>query len=231
MYAGASGASHNVNKNSPGNGNGKWQGLPGLTNVRSALVYPIRTRANGDGLEKVFCINQLSGVGRISTMFASTADGVKEPCHGSSTGKSGGVLLLAQPAPRLQLTPYWTIAINSSVLYDYKVSTQDHNNGKIYSTPQDPFNPSLTFTSATEEGDMSSTNTLSGRLYEDSIPPNLVLFKSDNSQEPTPQWQANVPIYIVGASGGPLKTAGHFLFSPQPIVQGLYAVQVPYMSS
>ncbi len=84
MYPGSSGSSHNVNKNSPGNGNGKWQGLPGLTNMRSSLVIPTKKRAYGDNRNQVFCMNQLGGIGRRSNMFASNADGVKQPCQGGS---------------------------------------------------------------------------------------------------------------------------------------------------
>jgi hypothetical protein len=83
MYPGSSGSSYNVNKNSPGNGNGKWQGLPGLTNMRSSLVIPTKKRAYGNNRNQVFCMNQLGGIGRRSNMFASNADGVKQPYQGS----------------------------------------------------------------------------------------------------------------------------------------------------
>lgn len=86
MYPGSSGASRNLNMMSEGNGNNKWQGLPGLTNLRSSLVVPVTTRAYGTNRDKVFCINQLGGVGRFSNMFASVADGVKLPCQGSNKG-------------------------------------------------------------------------------------------------------------------------------------------------
>lgn len=87
MYPGSSGASRNLNMMSEGNGNNKWQGLPGLTNLRSSLVVPVTTRAYGTNRDKVFCINQLGGVGRFSNMFASVADGVKLPCQGSGSNK------------------------------------------------------------------------------------------------------------------------------------------------
>ena len=84
MYAGSSGSNYGVNKNSPGNGNGKWQGLwPSVGHARNARL--INTRAGGDNRNVVFCMNQLGGVGRISNMFATTADGVKQPCPGSDT--------------------------------------------------------------------------------------------------------------------------------------------------
>ena len=59
MYAGSSGSNYGVNKNSPGNGNGKWQGLAAITNMRPHLVPYVRTRANGDNRNVVFCMNQL----------------------------------------------------------------------------------------------------------------------------------------------------------------------------
>ena len=71
MYAGSSGSAYGVNENSPGNGNGKWQGLPPTTNKRSNLIPFIRTHARGDNRNVVFCMNQLGGVGRISNMFAT----------------------------------------------------------------------------------------------------------------------------------------------------------------
>ena len=82
MYAGSSGSNYGVNKNSPGNGNGKWQGLwPSVGHARNTRY--INTRAGGDNRDVVFCMNQLGGIGRKSNMFATTADGVKEPCPGA----------------------------------------------------------------------------------------------------------------------------------------------------
>ena len=81
MYAGSSGSNYGVNKNSPGNGNGKWQGLwPSVGHARNARY--INTRAGGDNRDVVFCMNQLGGVGRISNMFATTADGVQDCKNG-----------------------------------------------------------------------------------------------------------------------------------------------------
>ena len=93
MYAGSSGAVYNVNANSPGNGNGKWQGLAPITNMRPHLVPYVRTRANGDDRNVVFCMNQLGGVGRISNMFASTADGVHSESCAHSAGSALGAVL------------------------------------------------------------------------------------------------------------------------------------------
>ena len=74
MYAGSSGSNYGVNKNSPGNGNGKWQGLwPSVGHARNARH--INIEAGGNNRNVVFCMNQLGGVGKISNMFATTADG------------------------------------------------------------------------------------------------------------------------------------------------------------
>ena len=89
MYAGSSGYNYGANKNSPGNGNGKWQGLwPSVGHARNARH--INIEAGGNNRNVVFCMNQLGGVGRISTMFATTADGVKEPCSGFGHNNNRG---------------------------------------------------------------------------------------------------------------------------------------------
>ena len=78
MGAASCGTNYGVNKNSPGNGNGKWQGLwPSVGHAKNTRV--INTRAGGDNRNVVFYMNQLGGVGRISKMFATTADGVNGP--------------------------------------------------------------------------------------------------------------------------------------------------------
>lgn len=82
MYAGSSGAVYNANAMGPGNGNNKWQGLVSTTNMRSSIIPYVRTRADSDNRNVVFCMNQLGGVGKISTMFVPSADGVKQPCQG-----------------------------------------------------------------------------------------------------------------------------------------------------
>ena len=95
MYAGSSGFNYGVNKNSPGNGNGKWQGLwPSVGHARNTRL--INTRAGGDNRNVVFCMNQLGGVGRKSNMFATTADGVKQPCPGSETFFGAAALAAVQ---------------------------------------------------------------------------------------------------------------------------------------
>ena len=87
MYAGSSGYNYGVNKNSPGNGNGKWQGLwPSVGHARNARH--INIEAGGNNRNVVFCMNQLGGVGRISNMFATTADGVN--CDNNQVIKHGG---------------------------------------------------------------------------------------------------------------------------------------------
>ena len=89
MYAGSSGSNYGVNKNSPGNGNGKWQGLPPITNMRSHLIPYTNTRARGNNRNVVFCMNQLGGVGKISNMYATTADGIVD-CEHNQFIKHGG---------------------------------------------------------------------------------------------------------------------------------------------
>ena len=85
MYAGTSGSNYGVNKNSPGNG--KWQGLwPSVGHARNARH--INIEAGGNNRNVVFCMNQLGGVGRISNMFATTADGVN--CDNNQVIKHGG---------------------------------------------------------------------------------------------------------------------------------------------
>ena len=83
MYAGSSGYNYGSNTHSPGNGNGFLQGLVSTVNKRAGLIKFIRTEAGGQNRDMVFCINQLGGVGKRSNMFASNADGVKQPCQGS----------------------------------------------------------------------------------------------------------------------------------------------------
>ena len=80
MYAGSSGINYGVNDNGPGNGNGKWQGLAPITNMRSSLIPYVRSHANGNSRDLVFCMNQLSTIGSKSTMFASNADGNIPDC-------------------------------------------------------------------------------------------------------------------------------------------------------
>ncbi len=82
MYPGSSGSVYNVNKNSPGNGNGKWQGLwPSVGHAQNARHINIHAGGTEASRRQVFCFNALGGVGKISTMYATTADGVKSPCN------------------------------------------------------------------------------------------------------------------------------------------------------
>ena len=84
MYAGSSGSAYGVNKNSPGNGNGKWQGLwPTVGHAQNARHINIEAGSTPESRRKVFCFNALGGVGRISNMYASTADGARNDCQGS----------------------------------------------------------------------------------------------------------------------------------------------------
>ena len=70
------------NKNSaygvPIGGGTAKQGLVSTKNmaVNGAMVSHIRTRAGGENRKLVFCVNQLSGVGKNRSQFGSTADGL-----------------------------------------------------------------------------------------------------------------------------------------------------------
>lgn len=84
MSAGRSGASvYNVNVNGEQGGGDAKQGLAPTTNKRVQFVLrSIKRRADSekDQRRKVYCINQLGGIGRPSKMFATTADGVSSVC-------------------------------------------------------------------------------------------------------------------------------------------------------
>ena len=82
MSAGRSGASvYNANVNGDQGGGNKLQGLASTTNKRVNFVIPaIKRRAYStkEQRARVFCINQLGGIGRPSKMFATGADGVNK---------------------------------------------------------------------------------------------------------------------------------------------------------
>ena len=83
MHAGAANMSYGANSMMVQVGN-KLQGLPPTTNKPSQLIPHIRTKADGDKRDYIFCINQLAGgVGRHAGQFTPGADGVKE----CTTGK------------------------------------------------------------------------------------------------------------------------------------------------
>ena len=83
MSAGTVGTSKRIRVNGPEGGGNKLQGLPPICNMRSSLVPYVRTRADGDNRNVVFCINQLSGgVGAQRGQFG--------PGNRSGIGKTGG---------------------------------------------------------------------------------------------------------------------------------------------
>lgn len=83
MHAGAANMSYGANSMMVQVGN-KLQGLPPTTNKPTQLIPHIRTKADGDKRDYIFCINQLAGgVGRHAGQFTPGADGVKE----CTTGK------------------------------------------------------------------------------------------------------------------------------------------------
>ena len=86
MSAGRSGASiYNVNVNGDQGGGNKKQGLAPTINKRVEFVLRAIQRkaySSPEQRSKIFCINQLGGIGRPTKMFASSADGVnKNACH------------------------------------------------------------------------------------------------------------------------------------------------------
>lgn len=84
MSAGRSGASvYNANVNGDQGGGDSKQGLAPTTNKRVNFVLraiQIRASADSDQRRKVYCLNQLGGIGRPSKMFATTADGASYTC-------------------------------------------------------------------------------------------------------------------------------------------------------
>jgi len=120
MYAGSSGSNYGVNKNSPGNGNGKWQGLwPSVGHARNARH--INIEAGGNNRNVVFCMNQLGGIGRISNMFATTADGVKDckptdNCKLSESVKNAISILKAYA--RQRMVQFCLKGVNETILAD-----------------------------------------------------------------------------------------------------------------
>ncbi len=82
MSAGRAGASvYNANVNGEQGGGNKLQGLAPITNKQVNFILPaIKRRATAtiEQRSRVFCINQLGGIGAPSKMFATGADGVNK---------------------------------------------------------------------------------------------------------------------------------------------------------
>ncbi len=101
MSAGRAGASvYNANVNGDQGGGDKKQGLAPTTNKRVNFVLraiKIKAYSNPEQRSRVFCINQLGGIGRPSKMFATTADGVnKRACLASGSGSTSFLNALYQ---------------------------------------------------------------------------------------------------------------------------------------
>tara|TARA_B110000008_G_scaffold108107_1_gene111138 strand:- start:1077 stop:1667 length:591 start_codon:yes stop_codon:yes gene_type:complete len=117
MSAGRAGSSkYNVNVNGNQGGGNKLQGLAPTTNKRVTFVLnAIKRRAYSNPVQraKVFCINQLGGIGARSKMFATGADGVnKRAClQGSVIGILNDLyqLLLNRNADKSGLKTYGAI--------------------------------------------------------------------------------------------------------------------------
>lgn len=71
--AGNAGASSYIALNSPSGGGTKKQGLAPTVGRQSDLNY---NRSYGNDRNLIFMVNQLGGVGKGRSMFASNADGV-----------------------------------------------------------------------------------------------------------------------------------------------------------
>ena len=120
MSAGRSGASvYNANVNGEQGGGNKKQGLAPTTNKRVEFVLRAiqkRSYASPEQRSKVFCINQLGGIGRPSKMFATTADGVnKNACRSTKhcqefIAKAYNVLL-GRPHDEEGMKTYTTMCI------------------------------------------------------------------------------------------------------------------------
>ena len=83
MSAGTVGTSKRIRVNGPEGGGDALQGLPPICNMRSPLVPYVRTRADGDNRNVVFCVNQLSGgVGAKRGQFG--------PGNRAGVGQTGG---------------------------------------------------------------------------------------------------------------------------------------------
>lgn len=146
MSAGRAGASvYNANVNGDQGGGDKKQGLAPTTNKRVEFVLRAiqnRAYASPEQRAKVFCINQLGGIGRPSKMFATTADGVnKQQCRSTKhceafITKAYNVLLLRTPDEDGMKTytkmciQYGTSSVVNAIIgsKEYKLTWQGHTN-------------------------------------------------------------------------------------------------------
>lgn len=78
MGAGFAGMSKHIHMNADVGGGSKKQGLTSRVGLNNWTNPVIQARSNGIGRNLVFRINQLGGIGRRNTMFATNADGVKK---------------------------------------------------------------------------------------------------------------------------------------------------------
>ncbi len=82
MSAGTVGTNRRIRVNGPEGGGNALQGLPPICNMRSALVPYVRTRADGENRNVVFCVNQLGGIGAKRGPFG--------PGNRAGVGQTGG---------------------------------------------------------------------------------------------------------------------------------------------
>jgi hypothetical protein len=196
LNAGLAGST-NVNSNVNGNqgGGSKKQGLPGISNMRSSLVYSINQRAYGtpQSRDKIFYINQLSGIGPKSRMFSSRADGV-------FTGKKPVSLIFNKPFNLKVLDTYYT----DSSIYGENTRTQ-----RGFTLSSELTNDSLPLN--TSDTLIKSTSGLATSLR--------FLSKSDITDSQT-QITFNSNVYI--ATGDRSDTTNPLIIYAQEGVNGLF---------
>ena len=124
MSAGTVGTNRRIRVNGPEGGGNKLQGLPPICNMRSPLVPYVRTRADGENRNVVFCINQLSGgVGAKRGQFG--------PGNRAGVGQTGGC---AKPTP-----PWWKD--NPAIIAALQIVRNFVINNSSYNS--DPSNPDV----------------------------------------------------------------------------------------
>lgn len=212
MYAGSAGTNYNVNKNSPGNGNGKWQGLVGITNMRTSLVPYVKTRTGGENRNLVFCMNQLGGIGRMSNMFASRADGVHtNNCANSANNALGAVLYGSANSKEQIINVQGTTLILDVDDFDFD---EDLIGGSVKSFSQCDSNPSLT--SDTTSSITNSMKVYPGRAVSNNSYYNFTSITAEidlsylNSIDSDSPGGANCNLYLVGAVGSDGTNMGKY---------------------